>query len=218
MPGTWARQRVRFGLGSDPFDPRDNILAGTSYLREMYDRYGAPGFLAAYNAGPGRYEDYARRGRPLPPRPADGTASSNGRRFRNRYPIGRLRWHDHRDPFCRPGQGPEPSRGGAPSAPRRRSDAPPARARARSSRAASGARAPLFDELRDRDRRRRQAELLALPAQPKPEEFIDRLAAALTALGDEAPAPETKGPNLPLVMGLGMMGMTFFVIWILFKD
>jgi len=38
------------------------------------------------------------------------------------------------------------------------------------------------------------------------------------ALGDEAPAPEAKGPNLPLVMGLGMMGMTFFVIWILFKD
>jgi soluble lytic murein transglycosylase-like protein len=66
MPGTWARQRARFGLGSDPFDPRDNIMAGTSYLREMYDRYGADGFLAAYNAGPGRYEDYARRGRPLP--------------------------------------------------------------------------------------------------------------------------------------------------------
>lgn len=66
MPGTWARQRPRFGLGSDPFDPRDNIIAGTSYLREMYDRYGADGFLAAYNAGPGRYEDYARRGRPLP--------------------------------------------------------------------------------------------------------------------------------------------------------
>ncbi|MBL0923446.1 MAG: lytic transglycosylase domain-containing protein [Sphingomonadaceae bacterium] len=66
MPGTWARQRARFGFGSDPFDPRDNIMAGTSYLREMYDRYGAPGFLAAYNAGPGRYEDYAKRGRPLP--------------------------------------------------------------------------------------------------------------------------------------------------------
>jgi soluble lytic murein transglycosylase-like protein len=66
MPGTWARQRTRFGLGSDPFDPRDNIMAGTSYLREMYDRYGADGFLAAYNAGPGRYEDYVRRGRPLP--------------------------------------------------------------------------------------------------------------------------------------------------------
>lgn len=66
MPGTWARQRTRFGLGSDPFDPRDNIMAGTSYLREMYDSFGAPGFLAAYNAGPGRYRDWRDRGRPLP--------------------------------------------------------------------------------------------------------------------------------------------------------
>jgi soluble lytic murein transglycosylase-like protein len=66
MPGTWARQRARFGLGSDPFDPRDNIMAGTSYLREMYDSYGATGMLAAYNAGPGRYEQYRDNGRPLP--------------------------------------------------------------------------------------------------------------------------------------------------------
>ncbi|TAJ79778.1 MAG: lytic transglycosylase domain-containing protein [Sphingobium sp.] len=66
MPGTWARQRTRVGLGADPFDPRNNILAGTSYLREMYDSYGAYGFLAAYNAGPGRYEDWRDRGRPLP--------------------------------------------------------------------------------------------------------------------------------------------------------
>ena len=66
MPGTWARQRTRFGLGADPFDPRDNIMAGTSYLRELYDSYGASGFLAAYNAGPGRYEDWRDRGRPLP--------------------------------------------------------------------------------------------------------------------------------------------------------
>lgn len=66
MPGTWARQRTRFGLGSDPFDPRDNIMAGASYLREMYDSYGATGMLAAYNAGPGRYEDWRDRGRPLP--------------------------------------------------------------------------------------------------------------------------------------------------------
>lgn len=66
MPGTWARQRARFALGSDPFDPRDNILAGTSYLREMYDRYGAEGFLAAYNAGPGRYEQWRDQRRPLP--------------------------------------------------------------------------------------------------------------------------------------------------------
>jgi hypothetical protein len=66
MPGTWARQRARLMLGSDPFDPRDNILAGTAYLREMYDRYGPAGFLAAYNAGPGRYEEWRDKGRPLP--------------------------------------------------------------------------------------------------------------------------------------------------------
>lgn len=66
MPNTYAELRVRHGLGADPFDPRDNILAGTAYLREMHDRYGAPGFLAAYNAGPGRYEAFLG-GRPLPP-------------------------------------------------------------------------------------------------------------------------------------------------------
>lgn len=66
MPGTWARQRTRFRLGSDPFDPRDNIMAGTSYLREMYDSYGTYGMLAAYNAGPGRYQEWRDRGRPLP--------------------------------------------------------------------------------------------------------------------------------------------------------
>ncbi|MCQ8279989.1 lytic transglycosylase domain-containing protein [Acetobacteraceae bacterium KSS8] len=66
MPATWAELRTRYGLGRDPFDPRDNILAGAAFLREMHDRYGSPGFLAAYNAGPGRYEDYRDRRRPLP--------------------------------------------------------------------------------------------------------------------------------------------------------
>jgi hypothetical protein len=65
MPGTWASLRVRHGLGRDPFDPRDNILAGTAYLRELHDAYGSPGFLAAYNAGPARYEA-SLAGRPLP--------------------------------------------------------------------------------------------------------------------------------------------------------
>lgn len=65
MPNTWEELRARYGLGRDPYDPRDNILAGTAYLREMHDRYGSPGFLAAYNAGPGRYEEYLA-GRPLP--------------------------------------------------------------------------------------------------------------------------------------------------------
>lgn len=65
MPETWATLRARHGLGRDPFDPRDNILAGAAYLREMHDRYGSPGFFAAYNAGPARYEAYLS-GRPLP--------------------------------------------------------------------------------------------------------------------------------------------------------
>lgn len=65
MPDTWDELRVRWSLGRDPFDPRDNILAGTAYLRELHDRFGSPGFLAAYNAGPARYEAYLA-GRPLP--------------------------------------------------------------------------------------------------------------------------------------------------------
>ena len=65
MPETWIDLRVRHRLGTDPYNPRDNILAGSAYLREMHDRYGSPGFLAAYNAGPGRYEEYLA-GRSLP--------------------------------------------------------------------------------------------------------------------------------------------------------
>ena len=65
MPGTWDYLRARWALGRDPFDPRDNILAGTAYLRELHDRFGSPGFLAAYNAGPARYQAYLA-GRPLP--------------------------------------------------------------------------------------------------------------------------------------------------------
>jgi len=65
MPGTWADLRVRHHLGRDPYDPRDNILAGAAYLRELHDRYGSPGFLAAYNAGPDRYEA-SLAGSPLP--------------------------------------------------------------------------------------------------------------------------------------------------------
>jgi hypothetical protein len=66
MPRTWVELSVRYGLGIDPFDPRDNILAGTAYLREMHGRFGSPGFLAAYNAGPERYEQHLATGRPLP--------------------------------------------------------------------------------------------------------------------------------------------------------
>ena len=66
MPGTWAELRAAHRLGDDPFDPRDNILAGAAYLRQMYDRFGSPGFLAAYNAGPARYQNHLDTGRALP--------------------------------------------------------------------------------------------------------------------------------------------------------
>jgi soluble lytic murein transglycosylase-like protein len=66
MPDTWSELRSRYGLGADPYDAHDNIMAGAAYLREMHDRYGERGFLAAYNAGPSRYEDHLATGRPLP--------------------------------------------------------------------------------------------------------------------------------------------------------
>lgn len=65
MPETWAGLRPRYGLGDDPASPHDNILGGTAYLRELYERFGAAGFLAAYNAGPSRYRAYLTAGRPL---------------------------------------------------------------------------------------------------------------------------------------------------------
>ena len=66
MPGTYAELRRRHGLGADPYHPWDNLMAGTAYIRQMYDLYGAPGFLAAYNAGPRRLEDYLWGNRGLP--------------------------------------------------------------------------------------------------------------------------------------------------------
>ena len=74
MPDTWIELSARYRLGNDPFDPRDNILAGTAYLRELHDQYGSPGFLAAYNAGPGRYDEYLVAARPLPPETRDYVA------------------------------------------------------------------------------------------------------------------------------------------------
>lgn len=66
MPGTWDEMRAAYGLGSDPFDPHDNIVAGAAYLRTMYDRFGYPGLFAAYNAGPARYFNHLVTGSRLP--------------------------------------------------------------------------------------------------------------------------------------------------------
>ncbi len=58
MPATYAELAGRYGLGSDPYEPHDNIIAGTGYIKDLYDRYGSPNFLAAYNAGPHRLDAY----------------------------------------------------------------------------------------------------------------------------------------------------------------
>ena len=66
MAPTYDDMRVQYRLGDDAFEPHDNIMAGTAYIRQMYDIYGSPGFLAAYNTGPGRLDDFLTRNRPLP--------------------------------------------------------------------------------------------------------------------------------------------------------
>jgi hypothetical protein len=66
MPETYMALRQAFGLGADPYQPRDNIMAGAAYLREMLDLYGTSGFLAAYNAGPARYDEHLATGEPMP--------------------------------------------------------------------------------------------------------------------------------------------------------
>jgi soluble lytic murein transglycosylase-like protein len=66
MPATYRELARLHGLGSDPYDPRDNILAGAAYLSAMRARFGYPGLFAAYNAGPVRYAAHLRTGAPLP--------------------------------------------------------------------------------------------------------------------------------------------------------
>ncbi|HTW29499.1 MAG TPA: lytic transglycosylase domain-containing protein [Acetobacteraceae bacterium] len=66
MPETYQELEAQYGLGDDPYDPHNSILAGTAYIRELYDIYGSPGFLAAYNAGPGRLDDYLAGNSALP--------------------------------------------------------------------------------------------------------------------------------------------------------
>lgn len=66
MPGAWRDMLASLGLGFNPHDPADNILAGTLYLRLMYDRFGYPGLFSGYNAGPAGYGALLTGARPLP--------------------------------------------------------------------------------------------------------------------------------------------------------
>ncbi|MBO0711024.1 MAG: lytic transglycosylase domain-containing protein, partial [Acetobacteraceae bacterium] len=124
MPSTYEALRQEYGLGGDPYDPHDNILAGTAYIREMYDRYGSPGFLAAYNAGPHRVDDYLLGARNLPgetrnylaavaPRLGGNTvyaAAAPARAAPAAAPGGRIEVADAMEPIRSPGDpGPAPA-------------------------------------------------------------------------------------------------------------
>ncbi|MGN6516096.1 MAG: lytic transglycosylase domain-containing protein [Rhizomicrobium sp.] len=66
MPQTYAQMRRQLGLGSDPFDPHDNIFAAAAYLHWLKGRYGYPAMFAAYNDGPGNLEARMRDAGLLP--------------------------------------------------------------------------------------------------------------------------------------------------------
>jgi len=54
MPGNFKILGI-----TNPFDPKQNIMAGTKYYRRMYDKYKKTSLaLAAYNAGPTSVDKY----------------------------------------------------------------------------------------------------------------------------------------------------------------
>jgi soluble lytic murein transglycosylase-like protein len=66
MPDTYADLRRQYGLGADPYDPHDNVIAGAAYLKWLRGRYGYPGLFAAYNHGPGNFEKHLQGRSALP--------------------------------------------------------------------------------------------------------------------------------------------------------
>ena len=94
-PDTYAELRARYGLGADPTDSHDNIIAGTVYLRDMRERFGTAGFIAAYNAGPQRYEEHLATGRPLPDETLSYVARLTPLLFAGRSADNRIVTADH---------------------------------------------------------------------------------------------------------------------------
>jgi hypothetical protein len=66
MPDTYNDMKKAYHLGSNPFDPRDNIMAGAAYLRFLHGKYAYPAMFEAYNDGPGHLEERLKSGNMLP--------------------------------------------------------------------------------------------------------------------------------------------------------
>jgi len=66
LPRTYQAIAAEHKLGANPYDARDNIMAGAAYLRQLQQKYGYPAMFAAYNAGPGRLQDHLENGVRLP--------------------------------------------------------------------------------------------------------------------------------------------------------
>jgi soluble lytic murein transglycosylase-like protein len=66
MPSTYADMRAQYGLGANPYDPADNIVAGSAYLKWLRAKYGYPQMFAAYNDGPGHLDQRLRGAGLLP--------------------------------------------------------------------------------------------------------------------------------------------------------
>lgn len=96
MPDTYREARKAFGLGRDAYNAHDNVMAGAAYLSWLHRRYGFPGMFAAYNDGPGNYDQYLQGARALPQETraylADITAHLKETRAR-RFSAARTRRH-----------------------------------------------------------------------------------------------------------------------------
>ena len=73
MPVTYKSLSTRLGLGTDPYMPRDNIMAGTYMIGLMVRQYGVRGGLSAYNMGPGAYEAWMAGEKDMPHETEDYT-------------------------------------------------------------------------------------------------------------------------------------------------
>jgi len=40
LPATYGEIAAQYRLGDNPFEPRDNIMAGAAYLRWLHHKYG----------------------------------------------------------------------------------------------------------------------------------------------------------------------------------